>query len=132
MGLHVGEFRAEQLLDPLNGQIFYEIDVFAAAVVPVTAVTFCVFIGKHTAGRSQDSFADDVFRCDKFDVALLAFQLQIAGREDLRIVLCKLVKEKHRFTILPNFVAVFIIWNNFSFVNVPYSQNSGVKGTMFY
>ena len=44
----------------------------------------------------------------------------------------KLVKEKHRFTILPNFVAVFIIWNNFSFVNVPYSQNSGVKGTMFY
>ena len=82
MGLHVGEFRAEQLFDPFNGQVFHQIDVFAAAVIPVTAVAFCVFIGKHAAGRSQHRLADDVFRCDEFDTHALALVLLLDEGED--------------------------------------------------
>ncbi len=49
MRLHVGELAVEQLAGTLDGQIFNDIDLFAAAVIALARITFSVLVGKHGA-----------------------------------------------------------------------------------
>ena len=49
MGLDVGVLAAEQLAGALDGQVFDDIDLLAAAVVALAGVAFGVLVGKHRA-----------------------------------------------------------------------------------
>lgn len=44
--LHVGVFRAEQLLDAVDGELFHHVHVFATAVEALARVAFGVLIGQ--------------------------------------------------------------------------------------
>ena len=49
MRLHIGELCAEKLLRTLAGKLFYQVNLFAAAVIALPRVAFGVFIGKDAA-----------------------------------------------------------------------------------
>ena len=83
--LHVGVVRAEQRLDPLNGQHLGLIDVLAAAVVALVRIALGVLVGQRTALRLPHQRARVVFRSDQLDVLLLAAVLKGDGIGDFRI-----------------------------------------------
>ena len=45
--LYVGVFGAEELFNPLNSQVFDDIDEFAATIVAAARVAFRILIGQH-------------------------------------------------------------------------------------
>ena len=46
MGLHIGGIGAKELFDPLNGQLFGDIDIFTAAVIAFAGIALGVFVGQ--------------------------------------------------------------------------------------
>ena len=75
VGLHVGEFRAEQLLGALAGELLDDIDLFAAAVVALARIAFGVFIRKDAAHGLHDGRTREVLRSDQLDGIALARKL---------------------------------------------------------
>src|SRR6266567_4217706 len=73
--LHIGELAAEQLLGALDRQRLGDIDEFAAAIIALAGIAFGVLVGHHRALRLEDGAADDVLRCDQFDLMLLTTEL---------------------------------------------------------
>ena len=49
MGLHIGKFRAEQLLGPVDAKLLQLVHILAAAVVPLAGQAFGIFVGQHAA-----------------------------------------------------------------------------------
>ena len=46
MGLHVGVAGAKEFLGTLNGQCFHFVNKFASAIVAVSGIAFCIFVGE--------------------------------------------------------------------------------------
>ncbi|MNP04139.1 hypothetical protein D3C76_960450 [compost metagenome] len=72
MRLDVGVIAIEQRLDPLDGQAFRHIDVFATAVVALARVTFGVLVGEYRVLDSHHQRAGVVLGSDQLDVVFLA------------------------------------------------------------
>jgi len=72
MRLHVDEVAAEQFLGALNGQIFGDVDIFATAVIAPPGISFGVLVGHDATLGFHDGTRNYVFRCDQFDLVLLA------------------------------------------------------------
>lgn len=85
MGLNVDVIATKELLSPVAGEIFDDIDKLAAAVVAFAGVTFRVFIGERSSGRGHDGGGDVVFTGDEFQCGLLAVLLITDGLPESRI-----------------------------------------------
>ena len=85
VGLHVGVLGAEKFLDPLNSQVFNNIDEFATAVVAAARVAFRVLIGQHRPLPLEYGARHEVLGGDHFQGVLLALTLQIECFGDLGV-----------------------------------------------
>jgi len=83
--LHVGGFGAKDLLDAVNGQLFGDVHVFAAAVVALAGVALGVFVGQLAALGGHDGGRSIVFARDQLDVVLLAGILGLDGGKQFGI-----------------------------------------------
>ena len=84
--LNIGKLGAEQLLGPLDGDIFHHVHALTAAVIPFAGIAFGILVGKNSAGRRQNSGADDVLRGDQLDVLLLAVILRPDSLTHFRVL----------------------------------------------
>ena len=85
MRLHVGGICAEQLLGPVDGELFGHIDVFAAAVITLARVTFGIFVGQLRALCLHDGRGGVVFARDQFDMVFLALVFSLYGSPEFRV-----------------------------------------------
>lgn len=79
MRLHIHMLRTEELLRTIDCQLFDDVDIFAAAIVSLARVAFCIFVCEDAALCFHDSVADDIFRGDHFQLVSLAIQLFLDG-----------------------------------------------------
>ncbi|MCY1530662.1 hypothetical protein D9M68_658580 [compost metagenome] len=79
--LDVGVVGAEQLLGAVDGQLFDNVDVFAATVVTLARIALGVLVGQLGALGLHDLRAGVVFRGDQFDMVFLALGLAADGVE---------------------------------------------------
>ena len=85
VGLHVGGFRAEELLYPFDGDGLHLVDVGAAVVVALAGIALGIFVGQHgTLGRPHGA-AGEVFAGDEFDAVVLTFRFAVDALGDLGI-----------------------------------------------
>ena len=70
--LDVDVFGAEELFGAVAGQVFDDVGVLAAAVVALSGVALCVFVGENGACGFEDRAADEVFGCDHLEAFVLA------------------------------------------------------------
>lgn len=87
VGLHVGVLGAEQLLDPVDGDLLGHVDVLAAAVVAAARVALGVLVGQDRALGLHDRDRSEVLRGDHLQRGLLAVQLGVDGGGDVRVEL---------------------------------------------
>ena len=73
--LHIGEVRAEQALEPVDGELLGDVDVFAAAVVPPAGIALGVLVGQHGTLRLHHRQRREVLAGDHLEGALLTDQL---------------------------------------------------------
>ena len=73
--LDIGEAGAEQRLDPLDGQLFDDVDELAAAVVPTSRIALRVLVRQHAALGFHGGDGGEVLAGDHLQGALLAVQL---------------------------------------------------------
>ena len=66
-------FGAEEFFGAIAGQVFYDVGVFAAAIVPLAGVAFGVFIRENAADGFENGFRDKVLAGDEFEAAILPF-----------------------------------------------------------
>ena len=64
MRLDIGITCTKELLQPVNGQIFDRVHMFATAIIAAARVTFGIFVGQHRPLRLQNGLGNDVFGCD--------------------------------------------------------------------
>jgi hypothetical protein len=83
--LHVRGFSAEKLLEPVYGQLFDHIDVFAAAVVASARIALGVFVGQLRALRPHHGGRGVVFAGDQLDVLFLAAVFGQDGGKDFGV-----------------------------------------------
>ncbi len=109
--LHVGRIRAEQFFQAVDGQLFGNIDVLAAAVVALAWVAFGVLVGQlRTLGR-HDGMADIIFGGDQLNVIFLTtilvlYRLPEFGVNLRQSVVCR----KHRMPHKPWKKAQIVTW----------------------
>ena len=72
VGLDVDVFGAEELFGAVAGQVFDDVGVLAAAVVALSGVALCVFVGKNGACGFEDRAADEVFGGNHLEAFVLA------------------------------------------------------------
>ena len=87
MRLYVGSIGTKNLLDPVNGQLFGNVNIFAAAVITLAGVTFGVFVGELRALRCHNGWRGVVFTGDQLDVLFLAGVFSLDGSKDFGISL---------------------------------------------
>ena len=75
MRLDVGIVGRKTLLSAIYGQRLGNINVFAAAVVTLARIAFCILIGQDRALGLQHRPGNDILRCDQLDLILLAGKL---------------------------------------------------------
>ena len=85
MRLHIGETAAEQALGAVDGQIFGDVDILAAAVIALARIAFGIFIGEDRARRFENGAGDDIFGGDQLDFMLLPLELVRHGAVKLGI-----------------------------------------------
>ena len=61
MGLDVGVFGAKQFFGSIDGQIFRDINKFAAAVIPFLGIALGVLVGQYTSLGFHDRQTGGVF-----------------------------------------------------------------------
>ncbi len=83
--LDVCEFRTEQGLDPVDGQLLHDVNVLAAAIVALARVALGVLVGQDRPLRLHDGGRGEILRGDHFQRRLLAAQLIVNGLLDLGI-----------------------------------------------
>ena len=79
--LHVGELRAEERFQALDGKRFGDVDKLTAAGVTTAGVALCVFVGELRALGLHDRDRGVVLGGDQFDVVFLA--LIFSGEDGL-------------------------------------------------
>ena len=79
----IGSF--EDLLDAVNVQSLYAINIFAATVLTLTGHTFLILIFKNRALRFQHGRRDEVLRGNQLDTVLLPIQLAFDDFSQFRI-----------------------------------------------
>ena len=70
--LDIGERRAEQALGAIDGEIFGDIDMNAAAVIAPPRIPFRVFVGENRSLRLHHRRAGEVFRSDELEMRFLS------------------------------------------------------------
>ena len=83
--LHVGVVGAKQRLGARDRGALDDVDEFAAAVIAPSRIAFGVLVRQHGAGRLEDGAADEVFRRDQLDAAVLPFALVADRLRDLGV-----------------------------------------------
>ena len=83
--LDVGEFRAEEGLNTVDGQLLDHVHVLAPAVVTLAGVSLGVFVCQHRALRLHDGGRGKILRRDHFQGGLLTAQFIGDGLLDLGI-----------------------------------------------
>jgi len=78
--LHIGKTASEKRLRPIDGQLFGNIDILAAAVIAPSWIAFGIFVGKHRAHRFQYGLAHNVLGRDQLDFVLLSAEFLLNGR----------------------------------------------------
>ena len=86
--LHVGAVSAKNLPDAVDGQLFGDIDKFAAAVIAFAWVAFCILVSELGALRRHDGGRGVVFTGDQFDMLFLARVFSLDGGKKLGVGLC--------------------------------------------
>ena len=87
MRLNVGMIGAKQLAGTAAGDILNDIYILAAAVITLSGITLGVFVGEDRTHCSQYCGRNDIFACDKLDVAALAKKLQLHCIGNLAVIL---------------------------------------------
>ena len=85
IGLHIGEFAAEEFGGAIDRQLLGDVDELAAAIIAAARIALRIFVGHHRALRFEHGARDDVFRGDQLDLVPLATQFQVDGAGDLRV-----------------------------------------------
>ena len=80
--LHVGVRRAEELLQPVDGELLHLVHHLAAAVVPLARVALGVLVGERRAHRVDDRAAREVLARDELEAVLLPAQLLVDQARD--------------------------------------------------
>src|SRR6185437_6796950 len=83
--LQVGVSCSEELLRPVDGELLGDVDVFAAAVVPLARIAFRVFVREHRTLRLEHPRTHIVFRSDELDVIFLAALLTLECAVELGV-----------------------------------------------
>ena len=95
MGLNICMFRTKELFDTITGKIFNLVNAFTTAVVTLSGVAFCVFVGEMAAHCRHNGFADEVFGCDELEVAALTCKLLFHVAAKLGIMCPNQIKLDH-------------------------------------
>ena len=85
MWLRVDVGTTEKLTGSIDCSLFDDIDKFAAAMKSISRVTLQGFVRHRMRQCVQHRAADDVFRCDQFDLRLLPVKLVIECIPDQRV-----------------------------------------------
>lgn len=85
--LHVRGLGAEQVLDPVDGQLLDDVHVFTAAVVAAAGVALGVLVREDRSLGLHDGGRGEVLRRDHLQRRLLAVQLGVDGGGDVRVEL---------------------------------------------
>ncbi len=72
MRLHVGVGGAEELFGTVDGELFHDIDVLAAAVIALARIALGVLVREDRALGFQHPGTGVIFRGDQFEVLFLA------------------------------------------------------------
>ena len=96
--LHVGVLGAEQLLGPVAGQVFDDVDVLAAAVIAPAGIALGVFVRQHAADRLHHGGAGVVLAGDHFQAVGLALDLAGHGGPNFRVFLFKPIHQTLRYS----------------------------------
>ncbi len=83
--LHVGVLGTEQLLGALPGELLSDVDLLAAAVVPLPGVALGVLVGQHAALGLQDRARGEVLAGDHLQRPALAGRLTVQDGGDLGV-----------------------------------------------
>ena len=86
MRLHVGVIAVEQLFHAGYRERLGDVDVLAAAVVPLARIAFGVLVRQHTAHRLHHGGAGVVFAGDHFQAIVLAVHFAADGSPNIRIL----------------------------------------------
>ena len=96
VGLNVGVLGAEKTAGTLTRQLFYLVNIGAAAVVAVSGITLGVFVGEHAARGEKHRLGDDIFGRDELYIAALTRKLAGARSADLGVERGKIFKKHNR------------------------------------
>ena len=77
MGLHIGPFGTEKLLEALDSDALALIHHLAAAVIAVAGITLGILVGQTRAHGTHHLVTDEIFGCDKLDPFLLALMFAL-------------------------------------------------------
>ncbi len=83
--LHVRAFGAEELLHPIDRELFGDVDVLAAAVIALARIPLGVLVRQLAALRRHDGRARIVLRRDQLDVRFLPVVLQADRVPEFRV-----------------------------------------------
>ncbi len=87
MRLDVGVLGPEQLAGSRAGEVFDDVDILAAAVIPLAGVPFGVLVGQDGPGGFQNGGAGVVFGRDEFEPFMLPSAFVLDGLPQHRILL---------------------------------------------
>ena len=85
MRLHIRMIGAEELPGAIARQVFDHVRVFATAIVALARITLGILVGKNRAYRFKHGFAHEILRGDHLQPFMLAVNLTIDGRGNLRV-----------------------------------------------
>ncbi len=89
VGLDVGIGGTKKLFRPLNGEVFGNIDKFAAAVVALSGIPLGVLVGQNAALGFEDGVGNKVLAGDHLEGATLAPQFFVKNVLDLGVNFCE-------------------------------------------
>src|SRR5208282_2243989 len=92
MGLDIYMVRAKKFLCPLNSKPLNNISVFAAPVIPLIGISFCILVGKNRTLCFHYRTAGIIRRSDQEYFVLYPCHFLANCIENFRITLCKLLE----------------------------------------
>ena len=94
--LDVGVLGAEQRLGAVDRELLGDVDVLAPAVVALAGIALGVLVRQHAALRLEHGLRDEVLGRDHLERPLLALELVVEDRGDLRVDLGERAVEEVR------------------------------------
>ena len=85
MGLNIGIFSTIELAQPVNGQLLHLINYFTSSIIPVTRISFCIFIGQARTHGFHHLRTYKILRCDQFNTPFLSVMLMIDKSKNINI-----------------------------------------------